>query len=264
MRRAASARVGIAIRGPDAAAAGSYSIIGGERVTSGGSVSNAAAIDVAANLAAVNARIAAAALAAGRPAESVTLVAVAKTHPADVVRRALAAGHRVFGENRVQEAEAKWPALKGEFPDLVLHLIGPLQRNKVRRAVRLFDVIETIDRTELAHAIAAAARDDGRCPQVFVQVNTGEEPQKAGVMPEETDALVLACRNLALPVQGLMCIPPLDEEPSLHFALLREIARRNQLSELSMGMTADFEVAVRFGATHVRIGTAIFAARQGD
>jgi PLP dependent protein len=234
-------------------------------VTSGDSVSNAAAIDVAANLAAVRARIAAAALAAGRPAESVTLVAVAKTHPADLVRRALAAGHRVFGENRVQEAEAKWPPLKREFPDLVLHLIGPLQRNKVRRAVRLFDVIETIDRTELAHAIAAAARDDGRCPQVFVQVNTGEEPQKAGVMPEETDALVRACRDeFGLPLRGLMCIPPLDEEPSLHFGLLREIARRNQLSELSMGMTADFEVAVRFGATHVRIGTAIFGARRGD
>jgi PLP dependent protein len=234
-------------------------------VTSGDSVSNAAAIDVAANLAAVNARIAAAALAAGRPAESVTLVAVAKTYPADIVRRALAAGHRVFGENRVQEAEAKWPALKGEFPDLVLHLVGPLQRNKVRRAVRLFDVIETIDRTELAHAIAGAAHDEGRCPQVFVQVNTGEEPQKAGVMPGETDALVRACRDeFGLPLRGLMCIPPVDEEPSLHFALLREIARRNHLDGLSMGMSADFEVAVRFGATHVRIGTAIFGARQGD
>jgi PLP dependent protein len=234
-------------------------------VTSGDSVSNTAAIDVAANLAAVNARIAAAAMAAGQPGESVTLVAVAKTHPADIVRRALAAGHRVFGENRVQEAEAKWPALKGEFPDLVLHLVGPLQRNKVRRAVRLFDVIETIDRTELAHAIGGAARDEGRCPQVFVQVNTGEEPQKAGVMPEKTDALVRACRDeFGLPLRGLMCIPPVDEEPSLHFALLREIARRNHLDGLSMGMSADFEVAVRFGATHVRIGTAIFGARQGD
>ena len=232
-------------------------------MTSGDSVSNAAAIDVAANLVAIEARIAAAALAAGRPDESVTLVAVAKTHPPESVRRALAAGHRAFGENRVQEAEAKWPPLKREFPDLVLHLIGPLQRNKVRRAVRLFDVIETIDRTELAHAIAAAARDEGRCPQVFVQVNTGEEPQKAGVMPEETDALVLACRNLALPVRGLMCIPPVDEEPSLHFALLREIARRNHLDGLSMGMSADFEVAVRFGATHVRIGTAVFGRSPG-
>jgi pyridoxal phosphate enzyme (YggS family) len=222
-------------------------------------------VDVAANLAAIEARIAAAALAAARPPESVTLVAVGKTHPPETLRRALAAGHRAFGENRVQEAEAKWPPLKREFPDLVLHLIGPLQRNKVRRAVRLFDVIETIDRTELVRAIVEAARDEERCPQVFIQVNTGEEPQKAGVMPEETDALVHACRvEFGLPVRGLMCIPPIDEEPSLHFALLREIARRNQLGGLSMGMSADFEVAVRFGATHVRIGTAIFGARRGD
>ena len=234
-------------------------------MTSGDPVSNAAAIDVAANLAAVRARIAAAALAAARPAEAVTLVAVGKTHPAEVLRRALAAGHRVFGENRVQEAEAKWPALKREYPDLVLHLIGPLQRNKARRAVRLFDVIETVDRAELARAIAEAARDEGRCPRLFIQVNTGEEPQKAGAMPEETDALVRACRDeFGLPVRGLMCIPPVDEEPSLHFALLREIARRNRLGELSMGMSADFEIAVRFGATHVRVGTAIFGARRGD
>ena len=220
-------------------------------------------VDVAANLAAVNARIAAAALAAARPAEAVTLVAVGKTHPAEVLRRALVAGHRVFGENRVQEAEAKWPALKREYPDLVLHLIGPLQRNKARRAVRLFDVIETVDRAELARAIAEAARDEGRCPRLFIQVNTGEEPQKAGAMPEETDALVRACRDeFGLPVRGLMCIPPVDEEPSLHFALLREIARRNRLGELSMGMSADFEIAVRFGATHVRVGTAIFGARD--
>ena len=218
--------------------------------------------DIAANLAVVKARIAEAALTAGRAVESVTLVAVGKTHPEETMRRALAAGHRVFGENRVQEAEAKWPPLRREFPDLVLHLIGPLQRNKVRRAVRLFDVIETVDRAELARAIADAAREEGRCPQLFIQVNTGEEPRKAGVMPEETDALVHVCRDeLALPVRGIMCIPPVDEEPSLHFALLREIARRNGLGELSMGMSGDFEVAVRFGATHVRIGTAIFGAR---
>jgi hypothetical protein len=222
-------------------------------------------VDIAANLATVKAQITAAALAAARPAEAVTLVAVSKTHSAEIVRQALVAGHRVFGENRVQEAEAKWPALKEDFPDLVLHLIGPLQRNKVRRAVRLFDVIETIDRPEIARAIADAAREEGRRPQAFIQVNTGEEPQKAGVMPEETDALVRACREqFGLPVQGLMCIPPVDEEPSLHFALLREIARRNQLSELSMGMSSDFAVAVRFGAAYVRVGTAIFGARRGE
>src|SRR5512132_3875037 len=222
-------------------------------------------IDVAANLAAVNAQIAVAAEAAGRRADSVTLVAVGKTHSAEILRQALAAGHRVFGENRVQEAEAKWPALKREYPDLVLHLIGPLQRNKVRRAVRLFDVIETVDRPAIARAIADAARQEGRRPTTFIQVNTGEEPQKAGVMPEETDALVSACRQeFGLPVRGLMCIPPVDEEPSLHFALLREIARRNQLGELSMGLSADFDIAVRFGATHVRVGTAIFSARRGD
>ena len=221
-----------------------------------------AALDIAANLATVEAEIAAAARAAARLADAVTLVAVAKTQPAAVVARALAAGHRVFGENRVQEAEGKWPALKSAYPDVVLHLIGPLQRNKVRRAVRLFDVIETIDRAELARAVAEAGREEGMTPEIFVQVNTGEEPQKAGVFPEETDVLVAACRDdFGLFVRGLMCIPPVDEEPSLHFALLREIARRNGLHELSMGMSADFAVAVRFGATHVRVGTAIFGGR---
>jgi PLP dependent protein len=219
-------------------------------------------IDIAGNLAAVERDIAAAVRAAGRVPDSVTLVVVAKTHPASMVARVLALGHRVFGENRVQEAEAKWPALQSAYPDIALHLIGPLQRNKVRRAVRLFDVIESIDRPEIARAVAETGREEGRTPDVFVQVNTGEEPQKAGVFPEETDALVAACRDdFGLRVRGLMCIPPVDEESSLHFALLREIARRNGLSELSMGMSADFAVAVRFGTTHVRIGTAIFGHR---
>ncbi|HYN38550.1 MAG TPA: YggS family pyridoxal phosphate-dependent enzyme [Rhodospirillales bacterium] len=219
-------------------------------------------IDVAGNLAAVQAEIAAAARAAGRAPEAVTLVVVTKTHLASMVARVLAAGQRVFGENRVQEAESKWPALKSAFPGTSLHLIGPLQRNKVRRAVRLFDVVDSIDRPEIARAVAEAGSEEGRTPDVFVQVNTGEEPQKAGVFPEATDSLVTACRDdFGLRVRGLMCIPPLDEEPSLHFALLREIARRNDLSELSMGMSADFAVAVRFGATHVRVGTAIFGRR---
>lgn len=222
----------------------------------------AASVDIAAGLAAVAAEIGAAARTAGRAPDEVTLVAVSKTQPAATVARALAAGQRVFGENRVQEAEGKWPALKGACPDAVLHLIGPLQRNKVRRAVRLFDVIETIDRAELARAVAEAGRQEGMTPAVFVQVNTGEEPQKAGIFPEQADALVAACRDdFGLRVRGLMCIPPVDEEPALHFALLREIARRNGLRELSMGMSADFPVAVQFGATHVRVGTAIFGAR---
>jgi len=220
------------------------------------------AVDVEANLAAVAAEVAEAARVAGRPAADVTLLAVSKTHPAATILRALRAGHRAFGENRVQEAEAKWPELRGTWPDVRLHLIGPLQRNKVRKAVRLFDVIETVDREEIARAIAEAARQEGRAPDVFVQVNTGEEPQKAGVFPEDTDALVRLCRDeLGLPVRGLMCIPPVDEEPSLHFALLRQIARRNDLAGLSMGMTGDFAVAIRFGATLVRVGTAIFGNR---
>lgn len=216
---------------------------------------------IAAGLAAVKVEIAKAAQAAGRDPATVTLVAVSKTHPADAVREALATGHRVFGENRVQEAEGKFPALREEFPDLVLHLIGPLQRNKVRKAVRLFDVIETIDRPELAQAVAQAAAEEGRQPAVFIQVNTGEESQKAGVMPEATDALVEVCRAAGLDLRGLMCIPPVDEEPSLHFALLRGIAQRNGLGGLSMGMSGDFALAVQFGATHVRVGTAIFGHR---
>ena len=218
---------------------------------------------VADNLAAVQARIEAATRAAGRAKESVALVAVSKTQPAAAVREALVAGHRLFGENRVQEAQAKYPALRESFPDLALHLIGPLQTNKVKDAVALFDVIETVDRPRLAAALAQEMERTGRRLPCLIEVNTGEEPQKSGVMPEAADAFVLECRDqLGLPIIGLMCVPPLDQEPAPHFALLREIARRNSLEVLSMGMSADFETAIRFGATHVRVGTAIFGARR--
>jgi len=217
---------------------------------------------VAGNLAAVQARIDAATRQADRPAGSVALVAVSKTHPAAAVREALAAGHRVFGENRVQEAEAKYPALREAFPDLALHLIGPLQTNKVRDAVALFDVIETVDRPRLAVALAREMERTGRRLPCLIEVNTGEEPQKSGVLPEAADAFIAECRDrLGLPIVGLMGVPPVDEAPAPHFALLREIARRSGLELLSMGMSADFETAIRFGATHVRVGTAIFGAR---
>ena len=220
---------------------------------------------IAANLAVVRERIAAAARAADRAPESVTLVAVSKTHPATSVRQALLAGHRVFGENRVQEAQAKYPQLREEFPGLALHLIGPLQTNKVRDAVAGFDVIESVDRPRLAQALAREMEHSGRRPPCLIEVNTGEEPQKAGIMPADADRFILECRErLELPIIGLMCVPPLDEEPAPHFALLREIARRNDLQVLSMGMSADFEKAIRFGATHVRVGTAIFGARGAE
>ena len=219
-------------------------------------------VDVAANLAAVEARIAEAARAAGRSPESVIPVAVSKAQPLARVRAALEAGHRTFGENRVQEAKEKWPPLKVAFADLELHLVGPLQTNKVGDAVALFDVIETVDRPKLARALAAEMTRTGRRLTCYVQVNTGEEPQKSGVLPGDADAFIAACREeYGLPVAGLMCLPPMDEEPALHFALLAEIARRHGLPLLSMGMSADFETAVRFGATHVRIGTEIFGAR---
>jgi pyridoxal phosphate enzyme (YggS family) len=218
---------------------------------------------IAANLATVHGRIDAAARAAGRAPGAVTLVAVGKTQPADAIRAALAAGQRVFGENRVQEALAKFPGLRGEFPDLMLHLIGPLQTNKVKEAVAHFDVIETVDRPRLAEALAREMTHTGRRLPCFIEVNTGEEKQKSGVLPEAADAFIADCRDrLELPIVGLMCVPPLGEEPALHFALLREIARRNGLAGLSMGMSADYETAIRFGATHVRVGTAIFGARQ--
>lgn len=213
-------------------------------------------------LAEVHQHIAAAARAAGRDPAAVTLVAVSKTHGADMVREMLEAGQRVFGENRVQEAEEKFPALKAEYPDLELHLIGPLQTNKARDAVALFDVIQSVDRERIAGALAKEMERLGRRPACYIQVNTGEEPQKAGVLPADLDAFVAACRDThKLPVVGLMCIPPVDEEPALHFALLAKMAARNGLARISMGMSADYEKAVKLGATHVRVGSALFGAR---
>ena len=221
------------------------------------------AVDVAARLAAIHGRIAAAEAAAGRKPGSVALVAVAKTHPAEAARAAIDAGQRAFGENRVQEAKAKWPALREAAPDLALHLIGPLQTNKARDAVALFDVIETVDRPKLAAALAREMDRSGRRPSCLVEINTGAEAQKAGIHPAGADDFIAACRaTYGLPVDGLMCIPPADDEPALHFALLAEIARRNGLARLSMGMTADFETAIQLGATHVRLGTAIFGPRR--
>lgn len=217
---------------------------------------------VAAGLAAVRRDIAAAAVDCGRDPAAVTLVAVSKTHDESAVRQALAAGQRVFGENRVQEARGKFPALRDAFPDLQLHLVGPLQTNKVKEAVALFDVIESLDRPKLAEALAEEMARSGRRPALFVQVNTGEEPQKAGVLPMDADAFIADCRDrLGLPVVGLMCVPPVDEESALHFALLGQIAARHGLTSLSMGMSGDFPAAIRFGATHVRVGTAIFGVR---
>ena len=218
--------------------------------------------DIPENLDAVKTLIAGAASAAGRSPEAVNLVAVTKTHGPEKIRPAIIAGHGTFGENRVQEAETKWPALREEFPDRQLHLIGPLQSNKVKRAVQLFDVIETLDRPKLARALAREMQASGRLLPCFIQVNTGEEPQKAGILPADADAFIKLCReDLELPLAGLMCIPPQGDAPGLHFGLLAEMARRNDLAGLSMGMSGDFEEAIRFGATHVRVGTAIFGAR---
>ncbi|WP_323797849.1 YggS family pyridoxal phosphate-dependent enzyme [Nisaea sp.] len=221
-----------------------------------------ATVDVGANLRAVKAQIEAAGKAAGRAPGEVTLVAVGKVQPVEKVEAALAEGQRIFGENRVQEAQGKWPDLKARYPDVTLHLIGPLQTNKAADAIELFDVIETVDRPKLARVLAAEMKKQGRMLECFVQVNTGEEEQKAGVLPGDADAFIEACRNEhGLNVVGLMCIPPADDEPALHFALLREIARRHGLEKLSMGMSGDYEVAIEFGATHVRVGTAIFGDR---
>jgi pyridoxal phosphate enzyme (YggS family) len=217
---------------------------------------------VEANLRAVRERIVAAARAVGREPAAVTLVAVSKAQPDERVLAALAAGQRVFGENYLQEAKARWPALRARHPDLQLHMIGPIQTNKARDVVALFDVIETVDRPKLARVLAEAMVRQGRRPVCFVQVNTGEEPQKAGVWPGAADAFIKECRDeLGLPIEGLMAIPPEAEEPAPHFALLAKIAARNGLSKISMGMSADFEIAVQFGATHVRVGSAIFGAR---
>lgn len=217
---------------------------------------------IATNLEHVRALIAESAKAAGRDPAAVTLVAVSKFHPEAAVRAALDAGHRTFGENRVQEAEQKYPALRAAFSDLRLHLIGPLQTNKARDAVELFDVIETVDRPRLVAALAKEADRAGRAIEVMVQVNTGEEPQKAGVLPADADDFIETCRTTeGLDLRGLMCIPPMEEEPAMHFALLAEMAKRHGLEQLSMGMSADFEIAIRLGATHVRVGTAIFGHR---
>lgn len=218
--------------------------------------------DVIAKLGGVKAAIATAEAEASRPEGSVHLVAVSKVHTLDRIRPALKAGHRLFGENRVQEASQKWPELRAQFPDITLHLIGPLQTNKVKAAVQTFDVIETVDREKLARALSREMQRQEKYLSVFVQINTGEEEQKAGVAPADADAFIKLCKDeLNLDVVGLMCIPPVDEEPSLHFALLAKIAARNGLEKLSMGMSADYEIAIAFGATHVRVGTAIFGAR---
>ena len=206
-------------------------------------------------------RIASAATRAGRDPAEVTLIAVSKVQPLERVRAVLEQGHRVFGENRVQEAAGKWPALMDEYGKVDLHLIGPLQTNKVKQALGLFDAIHSLDRPKLARKLADQVQARGGCPQLFVQVNTGAEPQKAGVLPAEADAFIAECRALDLPVSGLMVIPPVNEEPSLHFALLRKIAERNGLTQLSMGMSGDFETAIALGATHVRIGSALFGER---
>ena len=218
--------------------------------------------DVASRLASVRARIAAAARAAKRDPAAIQLVAVTKTFGPEAIEPALAAGHRLFGENRVQEAKAKWPALRQSYPDIELHLIGSLQSNKAREAVALFDAIHTVDRPKIAQAIAAEMAKQGRQPKLFIEVNTGEEPQKAGVMPKETAGLLRLCReDLKLEIAGLMCIPPADEEAAIHFAFLAKLARELGLKELSMGMSADFESAIAFGATYVRVGSEIFGAR---
>jgi pyridoxal phosphate enzyme (YggS family) len=211
----------------------------------------------------IQAEIRKAALGNGRDPASVTLVAVSKTFPAEAILPVLESGHRVFGENRVQEAKGKWPALRERFPGIELHLIGPLQSNKAREAVALFDAIHTVDRPKIAEALAAEMARQGRKLQLFIEINTGGEAQKAGVAPQDADRFIADCREqYGLGIEGLMCIPPFDEAPAPHFALLQKIAQRNGLAKLSMGMSADFASAIAFGATHVRVGSAIFGERD--
>jgi len=218
--------------------------------------------DAVARLESVRAEIVRAARDFGRDPASITLVAVSKTFPVEAIEPVLVAGHRVFGENYVQEAKGKWPALRERYPDVELHMIGPLQSNKAKEAVQLFDAIHTLDRTSLAEALAKEMAKQGRRPKLLVQVNTGEEPQKGGVVPAEADAFIAACRErFGFEIVGLMCIPPADQPPSPHFALLNTIAARNGLAWLSIGMSADFEAAIQLGATHVRVGSAIFGSR---
>jgi PLP dependent protein len=217
---------------------------------------------LAANLSKIRARITQAAQSADRKPDAITLIAVAKTFGADAAEEALAAGQRVFGENRVQEALAKYPALRAAHPDIELHLIGPLQTNKVKEAVAAFDAIHTVDRPKLAAALAGEIARTGKRPSLFVQVNTGSEPQKAGVLPDAADAFLAECREVhGLAIAGLMCIPPVADVPAPHFTFLGEIAKRNGLAALSMGMSGDFETAIALGATHIRVGSAIFGAR---
>jgi len=214
------------------------------------------------SLAEITARLRKAEADAGREEGSTQLIAVSKVQPNERVEAVLHEGHRLFGENKVQEAAGKWPDFRDQFDGVKVHLIGPLQTNKARQAMQLFEAIHSVDRPKLAHTLARLAQELGHCPDLFIQVNTGEEEQKAGIMPADADAFIAECRALDLPVQGLMCIPPVEEEPALHFALLAKIAARNGLTGLSMGMSSDFEKAVSFGATHVRVGSAIFGARD--
>ncbi len=214
------------------------------------------------SLSEIQARIHKAETKAGRDQGSTKLIAVSKVQPNERVQEVLEQGHTLFGENKVQEAAGKWPAFRETFPDTQVHLLGPLQTNKARQAMELFQAIHSLDRPKLANTIARLAQELGHCPDLFIQVNTGEEEQKAGVLPAEADSFIAECRALDLPIVGLMCIPPADEEASLHFSLLRKIAARNDVAGLSMGMSGDFEKAVALGATHVRVGSAIFGARD--